>query len=134
MEDNYTKIGSLRDSDQPADVYELVVEDHVLYVNPKDYKLTGVLEIKPSDFYVTSGDAVEKTKALVREYKYVIGELTSKANSVRLADYIADLIIQQSAAEDMLSLLVKARGTNIFLETEWNQHHLLCIPKNPRAK
>lgn len=134
MEDYYTKISSLRDSDKLADVYELVIDDHIEYVDPKDYKLIGVLDMKPKEFYVTSGDAVEKTKALVREYKLVINQLTAKVTSSKLANYVADLIIQQSAAEEMLALLIKARGTNIFLETEWNQHHLLCIPKNPRAK
>lgn len=134
MEDYYTKIAYLRDSDQLADVYELVIEDHVQYIDPKNYKLTNALEICPKEFYVTSGDAVEKTKALLREYKSIISQLTAKATSSKLADYVADLILQQSAAEEMLALLIKARGTSIFLETEWNQHHLLCIPKNPRAK
>ena len=134
MEDCYTKITSLRNSDQLADVYELVIQDHIQYIDPKDYKLNSVLDIRPSEFFVTSGDAVEKTKALVREYKFIINQLSVKFVSSKLADYVADLILQQNAAEDMLNLLIKARGTNVFLETEWNQHHLLCIPKNPRAK
>jgi hypothetical protein len=134
MEDNYLKISSLRDNDILADVYELVIEDHLKYVDPALFKLSNVSHINPSEYYVTSGDAVEKTKALVREYANVVESLMSSGNNVRVADYIAELLIQQSQAEDLLNLLIKARGTNIFLETEWNQHHLLCIPKNPRAK
>jgi hypothetical protein len=34
----------------------------------------------------------------------------------------------------MLNMLKKIRGTHIFLETEWRDHRLYIIPKDPRKK
>jgi len=34
----------------------------------------------------------------------------------------------------LLRRLREARGTDCFLETEWDDHKLLCVAKNPRSK
>lgn len=134
MDDNHVKISSLIDSDTTADVYWLIIDDFITTVNPSDYSLgKDIPSINPNEFFITSGDAVEKTKALLREYDDVILTLANK-NEESHSEYLSDLYIQRSNVDALLALLIKARGTNIFLETEWNQHKLLCIPKNPRAK
>jgi hypothetical protein len=37
-------------------------------------------------------------------------------------------------AKSLVDKLIKARGDACFLETEWRDHTLLCIPKNPRKR
>lgn len=134
MEDRHVNINDLKSSDKIADIYELVLEDHLIEIRPSDYKLSDVPSLNPTEYFITSGDAVQKTKALIRDYKEVIDKVQQCVLHIDVSKYLADVKVQCSHAETLLELLLKARGTNIFLETEWNQHKLLCIPKNPRAK
>lgn len=150
-------------------VFELVIEDHVPYVdpaaynlNPSDFLLTVIPSKKPVNYYITSGDAVEKTKVLDRDLWKLAGDLRkllidivsayfkvdSKTAQRMLKDGITDadehvnnFISYESAvwksagrSRKLLSLLTRARGRDIFLETEWDHNHrLLCVRKNPRA-
>lgn len=134
MDDRHVNINDLRNSNKIADIYELILEDHVRQIKPSDYKLSDVPNVNPNEYFITSGDAVQKTKALIRDYKEVIEKLQQCILHLDVAQYLIDVKVQCANAETLLELLLKARGTNIFLETEWNQHKLLCIPKNPRAK
>lgn len=156
MEEYLPRIGDSIGEPAPS-VFELVLDDHVKYVNPKDY---GVDErsIKPSDYFVTSGDAVEKARVLERDLWDLAGELRRKCctiiaeentcsysqaqelyrtgvrpqNPAGLKDFETEVWKSAGASRKLLNALIKAKGVNIFLETEWDSHHLLCIPKNPR--
>lgn len=156
MEDYLPKIGEPI-GEPPPSVFELVLDDHVKFVNPKDY---GVDErtINPADYFVTSGDAVEKAKILERDLWNLAGELRKKCytiiaeenscsyvhaqelyrtgtcpqNPSGLKDFETEIWRSAGASRKLLNALIKAKGVNIFLETEWDSHHLLCIPKNPR--
>ena len=134
MDDRHVKVSDLRTSDKTADIYELVIEEHVIELKPTKYKLANVPVIKPNDYFITSGDAVQKTKALIRDYKEAIDALQQLILNIDVGAYLNDIKVQYSRAQEMLELLLKARGSNIFLETEWNQHKLYIIPKNPRAR
>lgn len=75
----------------------------------------------PKNYFVTSGDAVFKTKFMISELKSRL----QKEGSESLARSLKQ-------AEQLMEKLLKARGPDCFLETEWDQHILKCIPKNPR--
>jgi len=156
MDDFLPKIGDPIGEPAPS-VFELVLGDYLNFINPKDY---GIDEqsINPSDYFVTSGDAVEKTKVLERDLWNLAGELRKKCyniiaeensctyvqaqemyrtgtrpqNPAKLRDFETEIWRSAGASRKLLNALIKAKGPNIFLETEWDSHHLLCIPKNPR--
>ena len=149
-------------------VFELVIDDHVPYVDPIVYKLklsnslSNIPVIKPVNYYITSGDAVEKTKILDRDLWKLAGDLRKilidvvslyfkidskaaqrmlKESTAKFPAHIANFISYENAvwksagrSRRLLSLLTRARGRDIFLETEWDhQHRLLLVRKNPRA-
>ena len=149
-------------SEQRPSVFELIVEDHVSFVNPKTFGLTGVDYlnecINPADYFVTSGDAVEKAKILEKIIWNLAGELrkrsylmienehgctpseaqalfrdgTRPSRPKRFHEYETAVWKAAGQARKLLNALRKAKGADCFLETEWDNHRLLCIPKNPR--
>jgi hypothetical protein len=138
-------------------VFELVVSDHVQWTDPRAYGLDRD-GINPADYFVTSGDAVEKARVLDKDLWRLAGDLRKEMFNLIAAENDCDLLhahelyrsgvrpqslpgfgdyeaaVWRAAgqARKLLSALKKAKGSNIFLETEWNNHTLLCIPKNPR--
>ena len=59
------KVGEPIVGNRPS-VFELIVSEHILRVDPKEFGVECE-SIDPNDYFVTSGDAVEKAKALERE-------------------------------------------------------------------
>jgi len=126
--------------DPPPSVFELIVTDHIKFVDPKLYGLSTE-GIDPSDYFITSGDAVEKAKILDRDIWHLAGELRKElkllipddARTILFKDYEAAMWKAAGQSRKMLNALKKAKGVNFFLETEWDDHKLLCIPKNPRT-
>lgn len=144
----------------PPSVYELIIEDHVPFVDPVSYGLSDQAYVKPADYFITSGDAVEKTKVLERDMWNLAGSLRKRCYEIMaeennctyvkaqdlyrkgsrpkhpagLKDYEEAVWKAAGCCRKLLSNLKKAKGTNIFLETEWDSHRLLCIPKNPRRQ
>ncbi len=139
-------------------VYELRINDHVKFVNPLDF---GLLRdgIDPADYFITSGDAVFKAKALERDFGRHYNDLRdellngilrefdcSRQESInilnggyrfntQLHDYMLAVFNARNEAQALLEALMAVRGVNCFLETEWDdRHRLLCIPKNPRER
>ena len=157
---DYVKIGEKYDL-RPA-VFELVVYDHVPFVNPLSYGLTAkeYKVVDPAQYYVTSGDAVEKAKILKRDMmalvedvkmlscQFLMKELqVDKAKALleyssgvrptkpkKFEEYENDVQSAAQSVKRMLKALIKAKGDDCFLETEWDGHQLLCIPKNPRGQ
>ena len=165
VRDNPLKVGELI-PDPPPSVFELVVKDHVPFVNPKSYGLSSAADLKvcinPADYYVTSGDAVEKAKALERAIWHLAGRLRKRSYAImgkehgcttdeaqikyregirpsspkRFHEYEAAVWKAAGQAVKMRNALLKAKGVNCFLETEWDtieNNRLLCLPKNPRT-
>lgn len=162
MSDELLKIGEPI-PEPPPSVFELVVEDHVPFVNPRSYGLSSAADtadsINPADYFVTSGDAVEKTKVLEKDLWHLAGELRKRSYALlekehgcspaeaqalfrdgvrpsrpkRFHEYEAAVWKAAGQARKLLNALQKAKGENCFLETEWESHKLLCIPKNPRT-
>lgn len=162
MNDELLKVGEPI-PEPPPSVFELVVEDHVAFVNPKSYGLSSAGDLRdcinPADYFVTSGDAVEKAKILERDIWHLAGELRKRSYALlekehgctsaeaqalfrdgerpsrpkRFHLYEAAVWKAAGQARKLLNSLQKVKGENCFLETEWDSHKLLCIPKNPRT-
>ncbi|MEM3097480.1 MAG: hypothetical protein QXU32_02005 [Nitrososphaerales archaeon] len=94
----YCKIGHKPQPHQPDDIYELVLSEFVSAIDPKNY-------------FVTSGEAIQKAKKLEQDLWHMAGE-----------------------ARKLRRLLEKARGSAVYLETEWQDGHLILRRKNPRSK
>jgi len=155
MEEQIPRIGEVHL--EPCAFYHLILEDHVEYVNPSLYGLTED-SINPADYFITSGDAVQKAKVLEKDLWHLAGELRKQSYDIickehkcdhqksvalyskgirpkspkNFKEYEAAVWKAAGSSRKLLNALIKARGTNIFLETEWNHHRLLVIPKNPR--
>lgn len=130
------------DSPDPANPvsFELRVNDLVDKV-----VLEAEESFDPTTYFITSGDAVQKTKAMVKHLKARL-QTANKQNA-----RIWSKVLNQ--AETMLQLLEEVRGSACFLETEWGgddsldlnekptdlrdspyKRRLQVIPKNPRVK
>jgi len=120
-----------------SSLYKLDLSDFVRPLNPpSQYNLEP---INPEDYFITSGDAVQKTQYLcdvlwrnagkARRQLHRMKEPTAEA-----IEFEKECWRQAGACKRMLNALIRARGDFVFLETEWNaEHELLCIPKNPRS-
>jgi hypothetical protein len=155
----YHKVGQPIPDDRPS-IFQLVVEDIVDNVKPKKYGISSEKGIDPNYYFVTSGDAVEKAKVLSKEMWQYAGQVrkrlleilakennctTAKAQAMyqkgkrpkkpkQLGDFEAAVWKAAGQSRKLVNALVKAKGDDCFLETEWDSHKLLCIPKNPRSK
>lgn len=118
-------------------VYELVMDDFVQALEPpRSFELDN---FDPVYYFITSGDAIEKAKhmrAIINRYAgSARRQLNSMDNQTKAAEaFEKDCWKQMGAVTKLINALEKVRGDAIFLETEWNDGHLLCIPKNPRMK
>lgn len=126
---------------------------------PKDMDRSVVFD--PKYYFVTSGEAIEKMKFMLIDIDYKLAQLLntilkSIMGSIKgkkpeaLTHFKSGQKLPKSLlpyktyydfigtckkeAKILLTLLRKFRGTNCFLETEWDSHRLLCISKNPRMK
>jgi hypothetical protein len=133
MNEDCPKICDLIDDEVNSDHYELVLEDHVTFVDPLKYNL-NCEAINPHNYFITSGDAIQKTLQLIKDYEKLCAAKPADANKAKYYEYILELANQMENARTLLSLLYKAKGDNIFLETEWCLHKLYVLPKNPRIK
>jgi len=119
-----TKIGPLQGV---ASIYELDIYDHVQPIDPALYGADGIF-FNPQQYFITSGDAISKTKFLIQE---LTTYLPNTSNNELWQDATLQAIV---GAKSMLEYLIAARGEAIFMETEWNNHRLYTIPKNPRNR
>lgn len=133
----------LGDYSPDCSIYRLILEDHIKYVDPAKYGLE-IKGIDPTDYFITSGEAVAKARVLLKElrehYQEVKTGLHSKLSDNDeyceggVVDYLINLerCIQEAAT--LYDLLFEARANNCFLETEWDDNILYCLQKNPRRK
>jgi hypothetical protein len=124
MSNNYFILGQPYDKAAKNKVFILNIYDHVDYIKAADYGETD--EIDPKSYFITSGDAVQKTI-------YMISQLQAleKRHKNKYRRAVKKNILK---AEALLALLIDARGSDCFLETEWENHNLKVVPKNPRKQ
>lgn len=124
--------------EQPA-IFELRLDDHILDIKPESFKLTDedTPSINPHDYFITSGDAVLKATKLEQDLWTLAGKAQSyggKKPTKKYQSYTKAIWKAAGQARSLLAKLKEARGDSCFLETEWRNHALLCIPKNPRKR
>ena len=125
-----------------SNVYELRVYDFLEILDPPpNFDLP---RIDPQDYFITSGDAIQKAGYLISilwEYAGNARKQLNKLQSSKPKKWTAKDVKfekkcweQAGAAQRMQKTLEETRGEDIILETEWNEHRVLCIPKNPRKR
>lgn len=133
MDEQCPRVG---DGNLDSSVYRLYVHEHVPLVDPTKYGLLQLPKIDPGAYFITSGDAVEKTRILQRDLWQLAGNIrrhslkTKEKSKLRALESLAWQAA--GASRKLLNLLVAIKGKNVFLETEWNNHILYVIQKNPR--
>ena len=168
---DYVLIGEPADS--PHAVFELRIWDHLNKIDPTEFGVSDVPSLNPANYYVTSGDAISKTKQLVKDLKELLAKLKSKSPKGfaasdddmkcvcgKLCTSKSGVTLHQKACvgyqnrqtneayhryEEAVALcyekaqilhvkLQDAKGPHCFLETEWVDHVLKLVPKDPRNK
>ena len=130
----YPKIG---ETDQKAPVYELDIYDFLQILDPLGrFELNRV---DPLDYYITSGDAVQKAEFLCGVLWSYAGRARKqlynfKKPTAEEREFEKECWRQAGAARKLLNILRMIRGEDVFLETEWSDKVLICIKKNPRPK
>lgn len=153
----YHKIGEPFEAEDKPAVFQLIIEDHVSFVHPKKYGIKETF-VDPNEYFITSGDAVEKAKVLERDLWKLAGQLRTRVVDIiskeqkctaaearnkysngtrtkkpkKLCDYEKAVWGAAGQARKLVHKLKTAKGVDCFFETEWDNHCLLCIPKNPR--
>lgn len=134
MHETTPKIGS---AGPGYTVYELDIYDFMQPLEPPpEFEMDNV---DPVRFFITSGDAIQKVEYIIEflgEYK---GQAESKYSEMEdqneeMAEFVFDCSEQLECAKKLLDELIYVRGDNVFLETEWIEHKLRCLVKNPRAR
>ncbi len=126
------------------------------WVNEVKVNIDGqFIIIDPKKYFVTSGEAVIKSAVLESNlwelYKKILRAIINiledegldpleSLRSNKLIKY--DKNLQQCLlncwrsacqARFLTIHLTEARGTNLFLETDWQDGNIICYPKNPRG-
>ena len=149
----YHKIGE--PFDVKPSIFQLIIDDHIDKADPKDFGLKNVKSIDPNDYFITSGDAVQKVQFLEKNLLKLAEDLRKESYNLLSKKYGVDITEAQELykngkrpdkfgeyeqavwksadqAKKLLNKLLEARGDDCFLETEWDSHNLFVIPKNPR--
>ncbi len=85
-------------------------------------------DIKVLDFFVTSGDAIQKSAFL----RHVLEERRVALVAAQQPTTGVDTRLTEVA--HFVATLLAARGTAKFAEIEWVDHRLYVYMKNPRSK
>jgi hypothetical protein len=100
----------------------------------------GLDSIDPEEYFITSGDAIQKVRYLSKILWKYAGTARCKLRTMS-APTAKDIEFeklcweQAGASNRLLHILKKLRGSNVFLETEWNNDRKLVLHiKNPRSK
>lgn len=92
--------------------------------------------IDPKDYFVTSGEAVIKCSVLENDLWSNYKELYINYNNSKSEDVLKCMNKCWKTACQSTHLtinLIEARGTYLFLETDWYDGFVICYPKNPRG-
>ena len=101
------------------------VDKHIRFVDPKKYK-SAEAGIDPMRYFITSGDAVQKIGIMIQHVRTAIKK-NKNAYGKALQKMLKEATTLQKA-------FLKIRGPHCFLETEWDSHRLVCVPKDPRKR
>lgn len=112
------------------DIYDFIPK----LTPPQGCELDG---FDPMQYFITSGDAISKAAQLNKElYSYAgaARSILSNSRSRNMIDFERACWGAAGRSTAFINILKKSRGDAVFFETEWDQHILYCIPKNPRSR
>lgn len=113
-----------------TEAFELNIAEQIDHVDPKKFGITSLPGIKPTDFFITSGDAVRKTEYMLKKLKERAAIAKSEHSSNK--PFLAATQKAVKQCQSFLKYLLKIRGSAIFLEVEWRDSKVVAIAKNPR--
>lgn len=96
--------------------------------------------LDPTEYYITSGDAVQKAEQFRKDAYTYAGKAVKVLNRLDRIPSNKEIAFGKKCwsvvakANLLKKALLHAKGSAVFLETEWDQGRLICIPKNPRLK
>ena len=92
---------------------------------------SDTIKFVAKSYFVTSGDAVQKTLKMIDDLKTIDEYLDFISEEVI---YVGkeDMQKRLTQAKQLLTHFTDVRGAATFLEVEWNNHVLYATPKNPR--
>ena len=95
------------------------------FVDPKKYK-SAEAGIDPMRYFITSGDAVQKIGIMIQHVRTAI-----RKNKNAYGKALQKMLKE---ATTLQKVFLEIRGPHCFLETEWDSHRLVCVPKDPRKR
>jgi hypothetical protein len=119
-----------------ADEYQINITDFVPHIQPSEYGIENIKTINPNDYFITSGDAVVKATVLEKDMWTLAGKIRKelgKSKDKKHKEFISSIWSAAGKCRVLLHHLKEIRGTAIFAETEWRDHKLIIIPKNPKG-
>lgn len=122
----------------PVDSFILDITHYLDVIRPRDYFIFRE-DFDPNTYFITSGDAINKTIMLIADLELFKSHIQECIN-VHLTyttpeiEFISTIDTAIKNANKLLDDLYTAKGENCFLETEWENHRLYVVPKNPRAR
>lgn len=135
MYDDYIRVGDNIPNSYNKP-YVLDVYNFIPILTPPKSVDMDILD--PLNYFVTSGDAIQKTRQLGKDLYAYAGQARAILNSGKrtkvMTEFEKECWKAAGGCTTLMNALMKCRGEAIFLECEWNQHVLLCIPKNPRMR
>jgi hypothetical protein len=109
-----------------SSAFQIEIDKHIRFVDPKRFKTANEKPLLIKDYFITSGDAVQKLTIFIQHVKAAI-----KRNKNAYGKALGKVLID---ANSLMKAFLKIRGPHCFLETEWESHRLLCVPKDPRRR
>jgi hypothetical protein len=135
---DFALVGDEFDVFKPPPIFELRLEDHIPDIDPEKfgYARDKVPWIRPSYYFITSGEAIAKARKLESDLWALAHKLKSnrpKKAHKKYKNYEAAVWGSAVKARLLVKKLLSVKQSNCFLETEWRDGSLLLIPKNPRG-
>lgn len=109
----------------------LDLNDHITPINYRKYNIPSSLYIDPQKYFITSGEAVAKSQKLLSDYKKLLQDLTTNDNIS--SEYIKAIKNRCREISELVEWLKNLKGDYVFLECDWRDRKLYCIPKNPKS-
>lgn len=137
MSDTHERISVGMSSSLKKTAYILDINEFVPKLVPPRH--IDIPHFDPHRYFITSGDAICKAKRLSKDLWAYAGQVRKATNLCKTKNeetrrFEKECWEYAGKSMSMIKALEQARGTAIFIETEWSANRILmCIPKNPKS-
>jgi hypothetical protein len=119
------------------DAYELDIHDFLKPIKPPPG--FDLEPLDPKQYFITSGDAIQKTTYLNKIIWNYAGHARKRLHQLpnptkKDIEFEKFCWEQAGAVKKLLNVLIRIKGGNVFFETEWVDGTIHCVLKNPRPK